>query len=519
MAENKTPAGSYLIELCYANLILQYAEKGFAEEPSATPPKDHVEGDEGSPKKTSFFKKLLATPTRKAGLALLIVVLPSVFLLLFSNLYYKNKLLPNTYFAGQKLSTNLQEAEQSVQTRIADFKLKFNYKQEGKDFTQQEVGVSFNKDQLLDEVKSSTSSVGFFKKPFALFAKKEVSPSLDVNEDALKNFLASQNYGDKIPEDAKIDFSNEAKEYVIIPEVSGRGIDIKELTEELKSKGRALSHQEIALNITDVKPTLTSDNLQTSLARINSLVKQSITVSTPERNFSSTTLDAKNWLILKPDPASLQYQVEFHQKAFNSYIDSVVAKINRKMEKRLYADISGSQTLIQGGLAGRTVNNANQIKTELFTAMKSSKGGSVNAGLTEEAVVTENIAVTGGRWVFADISQFKVYAYEGANLINSFSMSSGAPETPTPPGSYQVMSKVRIKTMRGGTPGTRDYYSVPNIEWVAYFKSGGYAMHGVYWHNNFGVKNTSHGCMGMRNADAKWIYDFVDIGTPVVVVP
>ena len=149
--------------------------------------------------------------------------------------------------------------------------------------------------------------------------------------------------------------------------------------------------------------------------------------------------------------------------------------------------------------------------------------GAAGAELTlkfkEVAPPTQNVAASGGRWIFADLSEYKIYAYQGSNLVNSFLMSSGARATPTPTGNFSVSRKVRVKTMTsGGNPNSPDYYSVPNIEWVAYFKSGGYAMHGVYWHNKFGKENTSHGCMGMSNSNAQWVYDFIDIGTPVVVV-
>jgi lipoprotein-anchoring transpeptidase ErfK/SrfK len=58
-------------------------------------------------------------------------------------------------------------------------------------------------------------------------------------------------------------------------------------------------------------------------------------------------------------------------------------------------------------------------------------------------------------------------------------------------------------------------YYLPGVESVAYFYQG-YALHGAYWHNNFGHP-MSHGCVNMRNEDAKWFYDFVSIGTPVHV--
>ena len=58
-------------------------------------------------------------------------------------------------------------------------------------------------------------------------------------------------------------------------------------------------------------------------------------------------------------------------------------------------------------------------------------------------------------------------------------------------------------------------YNLPNVEWVQYFFQG-YAIHGTYWHNNFGSP-MSHGCVNLTNAEAEWFWSFATIGTPVHV--
>jgi lipoprotein-anchoring transpeptidase ErfK/SrfK len=43
-----------------------------------------------------------------------------------------------------------------------------------------------------------------------------------------------------------------------------------------------------------------------------------------------------------------------------------------------------------------------------------------------------------------------------------------------------------------------------------------YAIHGTYWHNNFG-RRMSHGCVNMKTKEAKWLYQWAPKGTLVVV--
>jgi lipoprotein-anchoring transpeptidase ErfK/SrfK len=113
------------------------------------------------------------------------------------------------------------------------------------------------------------------------------------------------------------------------------------------------------------------------------------------------------------------------------------------------------------------------------------------------------------RWIDIDLSEQKLAAYEGDTLVLSAAVSTGLPGAPTPPGEFRIYRRVPIQVMAG--PG----YYLPNVEYVAYFYRD-YAIHATYWHDNFG-QPMSHGCVNMRTADARWLYEWAPIGTPVRV--
>jgi lipoprotein-anchoring transpeptidase ErfK/SrfK len=107
-------------------------------------------------------------------------------------------------------------------------------------------------------------------------------------------------------------------------------------------------------------------------------------------------------------------------------------------------------------------------------------------------------------------------AYEGDQLVLEAKVSTGIHSTRpstngipthTPRGDYRIGSKSPSKHMgsiqASGAPGG---YSLPGVPWTSFFiPETGVAFHGTFWHNNFGVQ-MSHGCVNMRNADAKWIF-------------
>ncbi len=125
----------------------------------------------------------------------------------------------------------------------------------------------------------------------------------------------------------------------------------------------------------------------------------------------------------------------------------------------------------------------------------------------------------GAREIVVSISASSFWAYDNGDLYLSSLVSTGVgaiPETVTPTGYFSILSKVDIQDMQG-VLGGEDYF-VPDVPWVMYFDNLGNALHGTYWHNNFGTP-MSHGCVNLPMDIAQSLYAWADIGTPVTVLP
>lgn len=114
-----------------------------------------------------------------------------------------------------------------------------------------------------------------------------------------------------------------------------------------------------------------------------------------------------------------------------------------------------------------------------------------------------------GKWIEVDLSQQRLYAHEGQNRVLTAVVSTGTRYHPTVTGRFRIYAKYRSTPMSG--PG----YYLPGVPWTMYFY-GGYAIHGTYWHNNFGHP-MSHGCINMKTAEARWLFNWAPVGTLVVV--
>ncbi len=109
------------------------------------------------------------------------------------------------------------------------------------------------------------------------------------------------------------------------------------------------------------------------------------------------------------------------------------------------------------------------------------------------------------RWIDINLYEQTISAYEGDRKVYVSLVSSGLPDFDTPTGLYRIWAKVRFAKMSGGEKGENFYY-LEDVPYHMYFFNG-YAIHGAYWHNNFGVKQ-SHGCVNISCLDAAWFFEW-----------
>ena len=109
------------------------------------------------------------------------------------------------------------------------------------------------------------------------------------------------------------------------------------------------------------------------------------------------------------------------------------------------------------------------------------------------------------KWIDINLYEQTITAYEGDNMVYVSLISSGLPGFETEQGLFRIWAKVRFAKMGGGKPG-KDFYWLEDVPYHMYFFQG-FAIHGAYWHNNFGVKQ-SHGCVNISCLDAAWFFNW-----------
>ncbi|MBA3379868.1 MAG: L,D-transpeptidase [Chloroflexia bacterium] len=124
--------------------------------------------------------------------------------------------------------------------------------------------------------------------------------------------------------------------------------------------------------------------------------------------------------------------------------------------------------------------------------------------------------VSGGGEVWIDINLSTQYmvVYQGNTVVMETYISSGRPGFDTPTGSFRINLKNGTQDMEGLIGG--EYYNVKDVPSVMYFTNVGHAIHGAYWHNNFGAV-MSHGCINVPVDLAAYLYEITPTGARVEI--
>jgi hypothetical protein len=121
------------------------------------------------------------------------------------------------------------------------------------------------------------------------------------------------------------------------------------------------------------------------------------------------------------------------------------------------------------------------------------------------------------KWVDVSILSQTLVLWEGATPVYATLVSTGKdglgdPKTThsTPTGIFRVNQKHVTTTMDSDMADHE--FELRDVPWVMYF-SGGYALHGAYWHDDFG-RARSHGCVNLSPIDARYVFFWTDPPVP-----
>jgi len=219
--------------------------------------------------------------------------------------------------------------------------------------------------------------------------------------------------------------------------------------------------------------------------------------------------------------ARVPLDVSVSRERIRSYLDDLGRQVDRKpVDAKLV--LRGITPFAKPSKPGRRLNRLLSARA-IRIALKTNDRSGVQLRLAAiEPKVTESHL---GPAIVILRSSNELRLYENAKLMRTFGVATGQAAYPTPLGSFEVVVKERnpwwypppspwaqneepVPPGPGNPLGTRWMgLSVPYV-----------GIHGTPDAASIGY-SASHGCIRMRIPDAEWLFQKVEIGTPVFTVP
>jgi hypothetical protein len=111
-----------------------------------------------------------------------------------------------------------------------------------------------------------------------------------------------------------------------------------------------------------------------------------------------------------------------------------------------------------------------------------------------------------GRWLVVDRTHHSLTLVDHGEPVFVTYVALGVAGRETPTGTYSTWGKYRADDMTSASvkdPG--GYYDLPNVPDTQYYLDGGFAIHGTYWHDDFG-SDESHGCVNVTWTDGRYLF-------------
>lgn len=132
------------------------------------------------------------------------------------------------------------------------------------------------------------------------------------------------------------------------------------------------------------------------------------------------------------------------------------------------------------------------------------------------------IAALHGR-IVVDQSECKLYFYSAGKLVKTYPVAVGQPAWPTPNGTFEVVVMAKDPTwIPPDSPWAKGLEPVPpgagnplGTRWIGTSASG-VGIHGTPASYSIGT-HASHGCIRMYISDVEELYEYVEVGMPVII--
>lgn len=299
-------------------------------------------------------------------------------------------------------------------------------------------------------------------------------------------------------------------------ESAGRGYRVSDAPASVLAAAANLNPKPLVLTAGAITPYIRASALQPDRTLLDKVLAQHIDITIGGDDIKPSAADIASWLVLTPNYAKGTIDIAVNKEAVQQYVADITnTYVKSPADTVTPAGGDGAVTIVEQR-GGGTVSDESTLIANLGDRLLSGQGQKLAVSISGNVTRTVT-AYAQPKWLLVNLTTHRMYAYENTTLVRTFLISAGAYATPTVQGTYKIYAKYASQDMRGENADGSNYFQ-PNVQYVNYFYKD-YAVHGNYWRplSYFGNINSSHGCVGIVNSDARWVYNWAPIGTTVMV--
>lgn len=434
--------------------------------------------------------------------------------------YYADKILPGVNIAGQDVgSLTVAQARAKVTGLTRNYRLNLSIDDQKFSALPADIGLKYSVE--------STVKAAYDARRDLLMPSPSVRLALNysIDNDRLKSYAASiaARIGTEATDATLVVKGTHVQ---VVPDKNGWSIDPVRLAGLIKADAAVPSATAVRLTATQQPARILASSVTPTIEQANQLMAVPVKLSYEDRSFVPSAAEIGSWLTfrkqLEGDTSRLVADVDIAK--IRGYVQLVAGRINvAPVDKKIIIENSVTKVQREGedGLA------IDQDPAVLAIQSAVTKQQALEFPITTHVVAFKTLSTTlvsldYGRYIEINLSKQHLWVWQDHSVIYDAPITSGATGAgfPTVTGLFSVYYKTTNTHLRGYAYGPQYNYDVQVDYWMPFYS--GYGMHDASWRNgNFGGQDYyyggSHGCVNMPDDAAAFIYNWVDVGTPVWV--
>ena len=217
---------------------------------------------------------------------------------------------------------------------------------------------------------------------------------------------------------------------------------------------------------------------------------------------------------------SIQVVVTVRLERLRAYVATVAKRFDRPPHDSQLV-LRHLRPYISKGSPGRVLDRPAAVRAISAALLQNRRTELVLRSKKQEQAVTRNDF---GPAIVIRRGSNRLYLYDGMRQIRIFGVATGQDKYPTPLGRFEVVVKWRNPWwFPPASPWAKGEKPIPpgpsnplGTRWMG-LSAAGVGIHGTNNESSIGY-SVSHGCIRMHVSDAEWLFNRVEIGTPVFIV-